>query len=368
MNNTFSFKPLLLALLFSTLGAQASLFDYYGIPNAKDMPRDIEQVIIKKILLQHPFPFTPKQQFSLKEPTASIRTHYSSISGVKFDNNVTLVLQNIDALTTAPCQIWKKEGNSWTLSDQTDFRGPLTTIAIEPAQTFYTKPKHTTIHLTNYGKSSVYETINNKNKIVFFHLQKLYLNSINSTWQLYYGQTIDTMMVADTDITMPFIAVINVSNPKNLEIWKRIGGNRWKLVALVDHDQDVYSASFDSEYKQLATTSQDNQVRIWNIDCLHTTITDYVENKTITLEQLLFLKFLNDVSIAKPKLCRGISNQIPADNLDFAAQLLGGNSLASNKEYLNNILDSFGNEVKQELIKRYNVTNFTVGMSSCSIQ
>lgn len=356
---------LMLSVLFS-FTAQASLFDYYGLATIRSLPDEtlqdkLEQLLVTSIFQHHPFPVTSDELWVLRVPHDTIAI--KSLSGVNFYRG-TLIIQDLEVYDDL---FYKPNTNGTTLHNW-----QIVAVRVTPVSYTHSKAFSQTVG-PNGLKSQRTDEVHDWNKMVVSHAGLPYLSNpifiSKARWRLYYTPVLKgentECLVKPQDIKTNFIAVIDRHNPKILEIWKRRGATDWKQVALVHHPEDVYSASFDSSYKILATACKDNKVRIWNLDCLHTPLTDYMPHKKITLEQLLFLKLLNDCVATKNRLPVESFMQLPDNNLDFAAQLLGGDDQEHIKEYLLSVLHSFGDTLKQTLITRYNLA---YKPSRCSIQ
>ncbi|MBA3954587.1 hypothetical protein H0X48_04690 [Candidatus Dependentiae bacterium] len=369
MTFTSHFKPsFTLLILFCSFLAQANLFDYYGIPNAQTLPEDIKTLITQTFLQQNPFPFIPE----ISQPTASFQVNYTEPWGVGFVNDNTIITNSISAFSNTNsnglCQTWKKDTFSkWSLSQNLHMNADINIIETKPT-TWFSEISLKTKRLTSTTPYDFSTTAYKNIKVPLSDFVQVQLKKDNKSWQicpLSIRPELDTLSVrpafetffpVDTKSIL-FIALINSADPTNVEIWKNVG-TTWKQIAQIKHTDKVYSASFDNEYKQLATASADNAVYIYDTKCFEDSIDSYMPNQTLTLEQLLFLKLVNDTY--------AVNKSVP---LPALAHLFDNNSQKDNAQYLSALLSSFGNKVTQTLINQYKISNTSNSKnSSCSIQ
>jgi hypothetical protein len=150
------------------------------------------------------------------------------------------------------------------------------------------------------------------------------------------------------------VATINLEENNCLYIWKHNGYNHWTIKGILKHPQKIYTAQFNERKDIIVTTCADGNIRVWN---LKASLADYMPQKRITLEQLLFLRLINV-----------IHNRGGEVKLEEIAQKLHGplslnlSEELSVENYLFSILESFGDEVRQELINRYNIATAAIRM------
>jgi hypothetical protein len=143
------------------------------------------------------------------------------------------------------------------------------------------------------------------------------------------------------------IATLDFRKDNYVAILKHEGENSWQSIRILKHPNAVYSASLNDTQNKVITMSADGKARIWD---LNNSVINHISQKRITLEQLLFLRLINVI------YNRGWEVKLEEIALKLHEPLsLNLPEGLSVNDYLLGILESFGDEVKQELINRYEI-------------
>jgi hypothetical protein len=183
-----------------------------------------------------------------------------------------------------------------------------------------------------------------------------------------YVKSIKNILTDEQIGDVKLIATIMPEDPSLVYIWKHVGHGRWKQVTLLKHNASVYSVAFNTTYTEVVTASSTDEVRMWQLSpaLVFPFLIDYVPNKKMSLEQLLFLKLINRYWVKGKVDLRELAElyytPLAMNLLDPSAEGV--------LRYLKVILDSFGPLVREELIHRYTIINSDVPYTpyQCAIQ
>lgn len=389
---------------------QADLFDLYNIAVFRNLPAEIQHYMTKQYLQKFPLLLTALDYVSLEQPNDKFSVHHNVPWGA--------VLLN-EMVGTLEMDYWSFDHNSsFVWSKNNTWQGQAEGFSIAPGITNvkFCTSKHlkwlkyivpslkyaasvlrhnglntNSVCSNQYYNQEAHIVISNlavqedemqKLKLAYEHnvlvitkitKRHFYLRyeSDKSLWSIYefkndaVSNTSSSIRLTNKQVQKTqLIAVATPSEPNIVSIYKHVGQNYWKKVVELKHPAPIYSASFDQTKNRIVTACSDGQARIWELPTQNISLAllNFPATPIFTLEQLLFLKLIN--TIYKE---HGRADLNALSSCDSLSKNLASNSQAAILAYLLTILKSFGPNLSQAIIDKYQIT-FVSAYSSCSIQ
>lgn len=339
---------------------RADLFDLFMIDKSiNNIPLEVQDLIAKKYLKNNPFPLTPTNYTKLVTPACSFKIKLKEPWGLAFVENDILAIVHDDRLSYVNKKL-KIPGRYKTKNN--------TIIPILIITDYENRWLSSTLHKIGGVGITTSDIMCPENHCIISVSSNDEKRTCNfTTLKISNEETIGTIL--DSQSVELYIATLNHKDFTKLHIWKRSNA-LWKKVLELEHPHPIYSASFNNDFTEIATSCADNILRVWKIDneLVNTSIINFMPNNRMNIEQLLFLKLINKIYRSQGFVTiENISHRF-YDKLVIGLAEQAPEVVAA---YLNNVLDSFG-EFKNTLIHRYNLSEpislFNKLTTSCSIQ
>jgi WD40 repeat protein len=362
MISSLKYKFLFSVFLMSSF-LKADLYDLYNVSFLRDLPSEIQCLIAKQFLQEQPFFLFNNSDAIFVKPCVE------SLSAATFSQTDKTILL-CDFSQTKLYLLKKLKDHSMEEPKSEILRGSelqkylknKTLVAVKLArsddhttcertyvsidQKNYAFAKGTSLFSWNDSWYSILSRFNFEDD--FDQPYALIKNSDLNQWNLSIGwNTVNHVEARCEQIPIDYrVTGLSSENTKCIHVWRHKGKNKWIKIAKLTHPAQVYSADCDETQDRIITASTDGIVRIWSYSPLQ----DLVPQKIITFVQLLFLRMINVIHN------RGCEIKLE----EIAQKLHGPLSLnlpegLSVENYLFGILESFGDEVKQELSSRYTI-------------
>lgn len=357
----------LLILLLKIFYISADFYDLFDIPNARMLPLEVQTRIAKQVLIDNPL-----YVFDLYQDKCLYQIYQNYLRAASFcDRYNTLVLYINDSKHRY--HVFKcLSNNRWVheIYFYYNINNMRLYLSYTRADEFigckfkYIKANSDDLVYDNKACVNIMEP----NGITYlpncFNIsaRKLtvltYLDNEIDFFSSYFGPSLGS----NIKIKNSLIATISMTDRKKVSVLKKLKKNSFYLLAVLYNEHNVISADFSPDNKLLVTVSVDGIARIWQIQ---KNILDLMPNNIIDLEQLLFLKLLNYCYLYRPRV------SIPDIVHNFYEKLVLNLNNRTVSKYLNDILDSFGQNLKEAIIKRFRIAGLYTSLDNytgCIVQ